>query len=208
MCTKHYQRMRAHGDPSVNLNQRKLTPNPDLMSAVAGVPAMHLPVRPGYERLVASILMRCEVGDDGCWVWTGSLDRGGYGRVTAPSGTPSPISNLVHRALYAGLVEQPDPALQLDHLCRNRACCNPGHLDLVLPRVNMRRGVGLIAQLARAKFCIAGHRFDEANTYITKGGNRMCRKCNARRQRETQARRSARAAGYAPFGAESDQTPN
>lgn len=167
LCVMHYQRVRRHGDPSINKSAPpQPTPNPALLSAINGARAMDLPTRPGFERLVGFILERCEPGEEGCWLWTGTLDNHGYGRVGRLSWAP-PISTLVHRALYAGLVETPHPALHLDHLCRHRACCNPGHLDLVLPKVNLTRGVGKVAQLARAKFCIAGHPFDEANTYIT-----------------------------------------
>jgi hypothetical protein len=194
-CVKHYERWRAHGDPTFHRSSRWI-PNPDLM-VQDGLRAMDVPVRPGYERVAAHILSRCEPGPEGCWLWTGALDPAGYGRRHRHLDDPH-VSSLVHRALYAALVEPPDPGLHLDHLCRQRACANPGHLDLVSQRVNLTRGIGRIAQFARAKFCIAGHRFDEANTYITKSGTRMCRKCNARRQRETKARRLAKIAAAKP----------
>lgn len=162
-----------------------------------GRPADNLPVRPGFELLAAAILRRCVPGDEGCWNWTGAVDKRGYGRLRPPNGSPK-VSQLVHRALYAALVDDPTAGLHLDHLCRNRRCCNPGHLDLVTPKVNLTRGLGPIAERARAKFCIAGHPFNEKNTYITSAGRRMCRPCNARRQRETKARRLAKIAATRP----------
>lgn len=161
-----------------------------------GRSAGNMPVRPAYAVVVQKILVRCVPGDEGCWIWTGAKDSRGYGRFRPPPGAPK-VSSLVHRAVYTAMIEDPDPLMHLDHLCRNRLCCNPGHLDLVSPRVNLTRGLGPVSERARAKVCVAGHRFDEANTYITKAGRRMCRKCNARRQRETKARRLARQAAGA-----------
>lgn len=176
MCIKHYERFRRYGDVNVNRSIGSWVANPDLLTS-GGLPAVDLPVRPGMEKVRDLILSRCVQGREGCWTWTGALNPKGYGKIRTPNGTPGRVSNLAHRALYAALVESPDPALHLDHLCRNRACVNPGHLDLVEPRVNMTRGLGPIAEKARAKYCQRGHAFDEANTYIQKDGRRNCRKC-------------------------------
>lgn len=189
-CTKHYSRWKRHGSPRLGAKTVSRF-DPGLLTTSSGLRAVDLHVRPGYEKLRDVILSRCEQGNEGCWTWRGALDPRGYGRMNPPRGLPGRVSGLVHRALYTALIESPDPKLHLDHLCRNRACCNPGHLDLVEPRVNLTRGLGPIAEKARAKYCVRGHLFDEANTYITPQGRRWCRKCAVIRQRARREREKA-----------------
>lgn len=131
----------------------------------------------GIER---KILSRC-VEQDGCWIWTGALTYG-YGVVRWMDRI-----YRTHRVIYGPVPE----GLQLDHLCRNRACCNPAHLEAVTHKVNSLRGVGAPAVNAQKTECAAGHPFDEDNTYTDKQGWRYCRKCRARRQREWKAKTCA-----------------
>jgi hypothetical protein len=117
---------------------------------------------------------------DGCWLWTAALTSG-YGAWG---------NRRAHRLVYEALVGPIPQGLQLDHLCRNRACVRPEHLEPVTQQVNLARGNGLPARRARQTECIYGHPFDAANTLVTKFG-RVCRTCNREKAR---LRRSAYAA--------------
>lgn len=77
-------------------------------------------------------------GPDDCWMWVGSLSGNGYGRIQGYVVDASP--KLAHRVAYE-LVNGPIPeGMQLDHLCRNRRCVNPAHLEPVTCGENLRRG--------------------------------------------------------------------
>lgn len=69
--------------------------------------------------------------------------------------------------------------LEIDHLCRNRKCVNPLHLEAVTRKTNVLRGVSPSAKNAVKTTCAKGHMFDDKNTYvrIRKGGGRACREC-------------------------------
>lgn len=76
----------------------------------------------------------------GCWNWTGALNPNGYGYISTSTGmayTHRVAAELFHGPIPDGMVA--------DHLCRNRACCNPAHLELVTQRENLLRGETLTA---------------------------------------------------------------
>lgn len=87
-----------------------------------------------------------------------------------------------HRIAYA-LHYQKEPSNALDHLCRNRACCNPSHLEDVSSRVNTLRGIGHTAINARKTRCPRGHELSGHNLVIVNAPNRLpyrvCRTCRA-----------------------------
>jgi len=105
-----------------------------------------------------------ENGD--CWEWIGVKTRDGYGKVTR-----RPRTWMVHRYVYETLVGPIPAGLTIDHLCRNRACINPAHLEPVTRKVNSERG-----SEAQRTHCPQGHPYDEANTYRSPRG-RFCRAC-------------------------------
>lgn len=123
-------------------------------------------------------VMRCTAEAGDCWLFTGALERNGYARVRL--GGAGTKRALVHRVMYEQLVAEIPAGLVLDHLCRNRACVNPWHLEPVSNRVNVLRGVSPAAVNASRGACINGHEFTPENT-LTGGGRRQCRECNRRR---------------------------
>jgi hypothetical protein len=126
-----------------------------------------------------------------CWVWRGSIRRDGYGTVHQSK----PVRRMVSTHIYAyEVVNGPVPAgLQLDHLCRNPACCRPDHLEAVTPQVNVLRSNSLSAQRARQQFCKNGHEFTPENTRVSKRNQRTCRACDREEHRTAAYREKANA---------------
>ena len=157
LCNKHWLRWRRHGDP--------LLGNPD-----------HLPTIP--ERFFQKIWFPpCE---DDCWLWTGSRDPAGYGRLYSRGRILR-----AHRLSYEIHVGPIPTGLVIDHLCRNTSCVNPTHLEPVTNYVNVVvRGVTSAAAVNRRKtHCSNDHPYSPENTY-TSGGVRYCHICRKVWQRK------------------------
>lgn len=108
-----------------------------------------------------------------CWNWTGAHSSYGYGVFHVGAAKHRMFAHRVSYILEHGTI--PD-GLSLDHLCRNRSCVNPSHLEPVTSYENMRRGESTAARNARKTHCVHGHQFTTTNTYVYRG-RRMCREC-------------------------------
>lgn len=110
-----------------------------------------------------------------CWQWIRGKLKSGYGCARY-----NKKNWRAHRLYYELLVGPIPDGLTIDHLCRNRSCVNPGHMEVVTQGVNTLRGFSPSAIHARKTHCPKGHPFDEANTYVNPGryfrGCRICRK--------------------------------
>lgn len=115
-------------------------------------------------------------GGHPCWEWKGARSDG-YGGINIDG-----HHRGAHRVMYQQLVGEIPAGLTTDHLCRNRWCVNPSHIEPVTRGENVLRGVGM-SSINRAKTqCHRGHAFDEKNTYIERGRYRQCRRCHADRE--------------------------
>ena len=114
---------------------------------------------------------RYRVTVDGCWEWTRYVDkRSGYGR----------WDHLwAHRVSYTLHVGPIQPGMAIDHLCRNKVCVNPAHLEAVSPGTNFMRSMHRSAVTHATDICKRGHELTPENTYLRPDGSgiRQCRAC-------------------------------
>lgn len=112
------------------------------------------------------------VDENGCWLWTASLDKNGYGQMTLEG-----RCRRAHQVSYENFIGEIPVGLEPDHLCRNRRCINPRHLEYVTHLENVRRG-----SKAMKTHCTHGHEYTITNTGRNHG-RRACRACARLKQR-------------------------
>lgn len=151
-CGKHYERWRAHGDISVRNT------------------------RYGPVDYTKRIFSRFKKSETGCWEWQYSKSHDGYG-LFGMNG----LQRYAHRVVYELLVGKIPDGLTLDHLCRNRCCVNPAHLEPVTLLENMSRGESFCAKNKRKTHCLRGHPLFGDNLRLkNREGSirRVCRACH------------------------------
>jgi len=135
--------------------------------------------------LSQKLAARTVFSSDGCWLHHGERLWNGYTRVWIDR-----RHVLAHRAVYELLIGPIPKGMQLDHLCRERSCVNPDHLEVVTPQENALRGEGIGGINARKTHCPRDHPYTPENT-VGPEGNRQCRTCSRDRGRRRRAEAKA-----------------
>lgn len=133
----------------------------------------------------APVRFWAKVVEDGeCWIWTGAILKEGYGYFGDLG-----KCHLAHRWAYKHMVGGIPDGLVIDHLCRNRACVNPFHMEPVPQRINVLRG-DMATGRQPTTHCFRGHEFTPDNVDRLSNGGRTCSTC--RRDRDREAKRKLR----------------
>lgn len=167
-CSMHHLRWKKWGDPQVTYGHHPPTSHRfwSKVNKQGSMPPQS--VAPGL-----------------CWEWIGAKTPGGYGQFWL-----NPKKVVSHRFAYEQLVGEIPEGLQLDHLCRNRACVNPEHLEPVTQQVNILRGFSIATANRLKTHCPHGHLYSAENTYIhPKNNGRICRACARKRSRANYQKR-------------------
>jgi hypothetical protein len=125
------------------------------------------------QKAIDILKARSKLHANGCIEWIRRKDRYGYGLIELEGKT-----RLAHRVSYEIAKGDISEGMQLDHLCRKRACINPEHLEPVTNKENALRGTAPAILLHHSGKCAAGHEISGANLYVSPSGRRHCRACN------------------------------
>lgn len=130
------------------------------------------------------------VANGDCWEWTGAKTRNGYGQASLGG-----VRAMAHRMIYEYFVGPVPSELDLDHLCRVRACVNPWHLEPVSRSENLYRSDRVGKYNLLKTHCPKGHGYTPGNTRITGKGGRVCRACERSRAQAIRDRKREQRSG-------------
>lgn len=120
----------------------------------------------------------------GCWDWTGAVSSAAYGTLRG-EGRPWRMlkAHRVSYEMHRGPIAE---GMVIDHVCRNKLCVNPAHLEPVTGKENSSRYAATVTH------CLSGHPFSPENTLVRSRGERACRECNRAHYRRWYAERGGR----------------
>ena len=123
-----------------------------------------------------SFWKRVDKKESGCWEWTGKVNNFGYGQCQFAG-----RAMQSHRVSYEWTYREIPNGKVIDHICRNRKCVNPSHMEAVTIGENVLRGLSPWAIRKRQTHCTRGHLLDGNNLKIRSNGTRFCRECDKER---------------------------
>lgn len=198
-CSLHYGRWLTHGNPLIAKREWNAQPSTCAADDCSDKPKARGWCNIHYKRwrrtgqieiqrsktpaAIRSLKYYIAGSSDECWPWTGFEETTGYGRMVDDRGRLTTATRIVYEARVG-----PIPAgLTLDHLCRNRICVNPNHLEPVTQAVNNSR-----IPRVPALVCRNGHKLTEDNVVLRgRIGKRTCRKCERARCARQKSREKA-----------------
>lgn len=133
-----------------------------------------IPLSPAHEDARGRFEAKYVVRPSGCWEWSAHVTAKGYGQFGFGGKGQKMLAHRFSFELYRGAITNE----ALDHLCRNRRCVNPGHLEAVSSATNTRRGMSPTAINGRRTHCLNGHLLAGEHLVVRANGKRRCRTCN------------------------------
>ena len=129
---------------------------------------------------IQKFLSKIKITSSGCWEWGKPNHNKGYGVLCYKY-----KRMYIHRFIYDYFYGNLKPNLQIDHLCRNRLCVNPKHLEQVTHKTNTLRGFSFSAINSRKTHCPKGHPYSGDNLCFDYRGTRRCKKCRSENNRRS-----------------------
>lgn len=123
---------------------------------------------PNFEKILSKNVKITE----GCWLWIASKSKNGYGKIVFEKKHTS-----AHRVIYQHFKGLIPKGMVIDHLCRNKICVNPSHLEAVTQKENILRGFSPASLNSKKTICKNGHFLSGKNLYVTPNGRRNCVIC-------------------------------